>query len=97
VLLPLLDSDVSVAERIQRANRLLGTKVESREDAAAILVFSDDPWLKSCGAHAIGAFGLHSLARELDTCLNHSDPLLRETARQAKLRLAELAAHAEAG
>jgi hypothetical protein len=31
-----------------------------------------------------------SLARELDRCLEHPDPLLRETARAAKLRLASL-------
>jgi len=27
------------------------------------------------------------MARELEGCLNHADPLLRETARAAKLRL----------
>ncbi|MBI3484672.1 MAG: hypothetical protein HY012_05910, partial [Acidobacteria bacterium] len=49
---------------------------------------SDDPWLKSCGAYAIGTLGLKSLEYFLDDCLTHSDPLLRETARWAKLRLA---------
>ena len=44
--------------------------------------------LKSCGAYAIGTLGLKSLAHELDTCMEHHDPLLREAARQAKLRLA---------
>ncbi len=91
VLVPLFDSDVSVGERVERANRLLGAKVETREEAAAALVYSDDPWLKSCGAYAIGSFGLKSLEKELDNCLNHPDPLLRETARQAKLRLAGVA------
>jgi hypothetical protein len=52
------------------------------------MVLSSDPWLKSCGAYAIGTLGLKSLAYALDECMKHPDPLLRETARQAKLRLA---------
>jgi HEAT repeat protein len=87
VLVPLLDSDVSLAERVRLANRLVGAKMESREEAVAALVSSEDPWLKSCGAYAIGTLGLTSLETELDTCLSHPDPLLRETARLAKLRL----------
>jgi hypothetical protein len=62
-------------------------KVENREQAVAELVASDDPWLKSCGAYAIGALEMISLQTELDKCLEHPDPLLRETARAAKLRL----------
>ncbi len=54
------------------------------------LVKSDDPWLRSCGAYAIGIFGLKSLEGELNRCLNDADPLLQETARAAKLRLEAL-------
>ena len=88
MLVPLLDSEFSVADRVRLANRVVGAKVETQEEAVAALVGSEDPWLKSCGAYAIGTLGLKSLERELDNCLNHPDPLLRETARQAKLRLA---------
>ncbi len=88
VLVPLLDGDIGMEERIKIANRMVGAKVESKEDAVAALVASDDPWLKSCGAYAIGTLGLKSLEYFLDECLSHSDPLLRETARWAKLRLA---------
>ena len=88
VLVPLLDGDISVEERVQLANRMVGAKVETREDAVAALVGSDDPWLKSCGAYAVGTLGLKSLEHFLDECLTHPDPLLRETARWAKLRLA---------
>ncbi len=52
------------------------------------LLLSDEPWLKSCGAYAVGSLGLRELEAELDLCLDHPDPLLRETARQAKVRLA---------
>ncbi|MGH9547408.1 MAG: Npt1/Npt2 family nucleotide transporter [Terriglobales bacterium] len=87
MLVPLLDSKVTVSERARLAQRLVHTKIENQEQAVAALVTSDDPWLRSCGAYAVGAFGLKSLEGELNRCLNDSDPLLRETARAAKLRL----------
>jgi AAA family ATP:ADP antiporter len=87
MLVPLLDGKITVDERARIANRLVHTKIENREHAAAALVTSDDPWLRSCGAYAIGTFGLKSLEGELNRCLNDSDPLLRETARAAKQRL----------
>ncbi len=92
MLVPLLDSKVTVAERAQIALRLVRVKIENQEQAVAELVASDDPWLKSCGAYAIGSLGIKSLEHQLDRCLNESDPLLRETARAAKLRLDALAA-----
>ena len=92
MLVPLLDGKVSAKERAAIAERLVRTKVENREQAVAELVASDDPWLKSCGAYAIGTLGLNSLQLELDKCLEHADPLLRQTARAAKLRLETLAA-----
>jgi ATP:ADP antiporter, AAA family len=86
-LVPLLDGKVTPKERARLAERLVRTKLESREQAVNELVSNDDPWLKSCGAFAIGSFRMKSLAKELEDCLNHADPLLRETARAAKLRL----------
>jgi AAA family ATP:ADP antiporter len=90
MLVPLLDSKVTVRERAHFAQRLVHTKIENQEQAIAALVASDDPWLRSCGAYAVGAFGLRSLEGQLDRCLEDSDPLLRETARTAKLRLEAL-------
>ena len=87
MLVPLLDSKVTVHERAHLAQRLVHTKIESHEQAVAALVASDDPWLRSCGAYAVGAFGLRTLEGQLDRCLSDPDPLLRETARAAKLRL----------
>jgi AAA family ATP:ADP antiporter len=87
MLVPLLDGKVSPKERAGIAERLVRAKVENREQAVAELVASDDPWLKSCGAYAIGTLGMKSLEVELNRCLEHPDPLLRETARAAKLRL----------
>ena len=88
VLVPLLDGRVSPKERADLANRLVHAKIENREQAVTALVLSEDPWLKSCGAYAIGSLGMFTLEKELDRCLEHQDPLLRETARAAKIRLA---------
>jgi len=94
MLVPLLDGKITVHERARLAQRLVHTKIENQEEAVAALVTSNDPWLRSCGAYAIGAFGLKSLEGELNRCLNDGDPLLRETARAAKLRLEALATKA---
>jgi HEAT repeat protein len=87
MLVPLLDSKVSIAERATIANRLVPARIENSEQAIAALVSCNDPCSRSCGAYAVGIFGLKSLEHELNRCLDHQDPLLRETARQAKLRL----------
>ena len=97
LLVPLLDGRVTIAERADLAVRLVRAKLESPEQAVAALVSSDDPWLKSCGAYAIGSLGLVALEHELDLCLQHPDPLLRETAREAKLRLQQTGSPAQPG
>ena len=87
MLVPLLDGKITVHERARIAGRLVHTTIDSQEQAVSALLASDDPWLRSCGAYAIGTFGLKSLEGELQRCLNDADPLLRETARAAKMRL----------
>jgi HEAT repeat protein len=94
MLVPLLDGKVSLKDRAVIAERFVRAKVENREQAVAELVASDDPWLKSCGAYAIGSLGLITLEGELNRCLEHPDPLLRETARAAKTRLQGVSAKA---
>jgi AAA family ATP:ADP antiporter len=88
MLVPVLDRAVSADARVKIANRLLGKPMESREEAVSALMVSEDPWLQSCAAYAIGALGLTTLGPSLDRWLGHSDALLRETARRAKERLA---------
>jgi AAA family ATP:ADP antiporter len=88
LLVPLLDSEVSHGERVRLADRLVGVTVASRDEAVSALAGSGDPWLRSCAAYAIGALGLKSLEAELDAWSEDPDPLLRETVRQAKRRLA---------
>jgi hypothetical protein len=91
MLVPLLDGRISLVERAAIADRFVHLKVESQEQAVEALVGSDDPWLRSCGAYAIGNLGLKSLEAQLNRCLNDPDPLLRETARAAKQRLDQFA------
>ncbi len=88
ILVPLLDSEVTLAEKVKLGTRMIHGDVQDAESAVAALVGSEDPWLRACGAYAIGSLGLQSLAAQLEVCLRHPDPLLRETARQAQLRLA---------
>ena len=87
MLVPLLDGRLTVAQRAAVADRFVHVKIESQEQAVEALVSSDDSWLRSCGAYAIGSLGLTSLEGELNRCLTDPDPLLRETARAAKQRL----------
>ena len=92
LLVPLLDGKVSMTERAGIANRVVPVRIDSSEQAAAALVASDDPWLRSCGAYAIGTLGLTALISELNRCATDADPLVRETARQATQRLQNLRA-----
>ena len=48
LLVPLIDSEVSETERAHLADRFLRIKVGSRDEAIALLLSSEDPWLKSC-------------------------------------------------
>jgi AAA family ATP:ADP antiporter len=93
ILVPLLDGKVSPKQRAAIAERFVRAKIGNREQAVAELLASDDPWLKSCGAYAIGTFAIKSLEEELGHCLEHPDPLLRETARVAKSRLQAIVAN----
>jgi hypothetical protein len=87
LIVPLIDKEVSTGQRIELANRVLGTQVQNREEAVELLALSPDPWLKSCAAYAIGVLGLTRLAPNLEQWATDEDPVLREAARQAKVRL----------
>ncbi len=87
LLVPALDPEVSFEQRVKLANRLIGAKIETPTEALLTLLDNPEPWLKSFAAYTIGILNLTSLEAKLDECLEHPDPLLRETARQAKQRL----------
>jgi ATP:ADP antiporter, AAA family len=77
LLLPLIDGEVGVAERIRLADKFLNTKLESDEQAVAALVHSEDPWLKSCAIYAIGKAGLKSFAEDIERLTRDPDPFLQ--------------------
>ena len=86
-LLPLFDRDVKPEQRVEAANKVLGASLGDREDAVAIMSLSDDPWLQSCAAFAIGEMRLTSFTPTLEKWTGAADPLLRATALDALDRL----------
>jgi ATP:ADP antiporter, AAA family len=88
VLVPLLDSQVSIDERIAIANRLVGAPLDSAEQAVATLLSSEDPWLRSSAIYAVGALQLQELKGELDRFEKEDDPVVRQSVKAARRRLA---------
>ena len=93
LLVPLFDRGVSMAQRGHLANSLLGATLGDREEAIEVMMLSQDPWLKSCAAYAIGELRLGRFVPQLKEWADHPDPLLRATAIDAlgKLRMGTLA------
>ncbi len=89
LLVPLVDPEIPEAQRVRLAQRLVGAPVETTEQGIEALACTGDPWLRSCAAYAIGSLGLASLAHHLEAWRDDPDPLLRETVRQARQKLAE--------
>jgi AAA family ATP:ADP antiporter len=48
MLVPLIDSEVTESQRARLADRFLGVKVGSHQEAITALRGSEDPWLQSC-------------------------------------------------
>ena len=92
VLVPLLDSMVTVEERIELADRYVGAPLDNTERAIATLLDSEDAWLRSCAIYAVGALQLRGLERELRRFEDSDDPLMRQSVSTARRRLAGEAA-----
>ena len=87
LLLPLIDSEVSVAERIGHADRFLNTRVSTHDAAISALVHSEDPWLKSCAVYAVGKLRLKTFDAELERLARNTDPLLQKRLAEARAML----------
>ena len=94
LLVPLLDSQISVDERIAMANQLVGAPLETAEQSIATLLASGDPWLKSSAVYAIGVLRLQNLEAELHKLETTADPFLRE---HVEVALHRLSAEADGG
>jgi len=91
LLVPLVDSEFSLTERVELANRVLPSTINSKDDALLALMGTEDPWLKSCAAHLIGILGLKEFQSTVDQWASDHDPILREKAQRAQQRLAAAA------
>lgn len=87
LLVPLFDRDVSAAARAHRADQLLGSALGNTDEAIAVLAGSQDPWLQSCAAYAIGELRLVQFADTLDGWTTNADPLLRVAALDARRKV----------
>ena len=87
LLIPLVDGDIALTEKVELANRILGSKVESQDDVLRVLMYTEDPWMKSCAAHLIGILGLKQFDKQLDDWATDPDSLVRENAQRAQHRL----------
>jgi hypothetical protein len=87
LLVPLLDEAVSIAERSRIGRKYFDGVVANRLDITLALVRSENPWLKSCGAYAIGFLELYNYATELQACLASPDPAVREAGVEAFKKL----------
>jgi hypothetical protein len=91
LVVPLVDGEVGLPEKVDLANRVLRSKLDSKDDALLALMNTQDPWLKSCAAHLIGILGLKEFKEEVDQWATDPDPVLREKAQRAQQRLAAYA------
>ena len=88
VLVPMLDAQVTVEERIEIANRLVGAPLETPDQAVATLLDSEDPWLRSCAIQAVGRLRLGGLVPQLKKYEAAPDPLVRDAVVAARASLA---------
>jgi AAA family ATP:ADP antiporter len=87
LIVPLFDRGVSERQRAHLANGLLGASLGDRAEAISVLTLSQDPWLQSCAAYAIGEFRLIQFEDQIEKWCTHPDPLLRATAEDARRKL----------
>ena len=95
-LIPLFDREISRAQRVEMANRVLGSELGGSEEAIEVMSRSQDPWLRSCAAYLIGEQRLMRFADTLEKWTTDQDPLLRAAAVDARTKLREAASN-EAG
>ncbi len=83
LLVPLLDRDITVDQRVQIADHVTSIPIKTAAEAVRVLVATDDAWLQSCAAFLAGELRLDSLSPQLRTWSADPNPLLRESAREA--------------
>lgn len=87
LLVPLLDREVTLDQRVQVADAVIGVPMTTLTDAVLVLASTDNPWLQACAAYLMGQIGVASFAPQLDAWIADPDPLLREAAKEARAHL----------
>jgi ATP:ADP antiporter, AAA family len=87
LLVPLLDRDITVDQRVQIADHVTGIPIRTAAEAVRVLVATDDAWLQSCAAFLAGELRLDNLMPQLQRWTADANPLLRESARDALRRI----------
>jgi AAA family ATP:ADP antiporter len=82
-LVPLIDSGVTVDDRLQLADTWTRVPVRSVADAVRVLMYADDATLQAASAVLIGELRLGALAAPLAGWAADPNALLREAARDA--------------
>jgi ATP:ADP antiporter, AAA family len=83
LLVPLLDSAITIDQRVHLADHIVGVPILTTTDAIRVLAASDDAWLQSCAAMLAGDLRLQTFVPQLRAWAEDANPLLRESAREA--------------
>ena len=87
LLVPLLDREITVDQRVQIADHVTGIPIRTAADAVRVLVATDDAWLQSCAAFLAGELCIEKLVPQLRFWMADPNPLLRESARDALAKI----------
>jgi ATP/ADP translocase/HEAT repeat protein len=82
-LVPLLDSGISIDDRVQLADTWTYAPIRSITEAVRVLVHVDDAWLQACAAMVIGELRLEAFVAPLSTWSEDPNTMLRGAAREA--------------
>lgn len=79
-ILPIIDSKVTLGQRVRKGRAFWKWKAMTKEEALAELITPSDRWLCACAIYAAGALHLNGLSESIQSMRESFDPLLRETA-----------------
>jgi hypothetical protein len=74
-----MDPESSREEKLVFAERICRTRVESRDEALRVLLFSTDRWLCACALYAVGEAQMVNLLETVRQVPHEKDPLLNQT------------------
>lgn len=82
-LLPIIDSKVTLGQRVRKGRDFWKWKAMTREEALAELINTENRWLCACAIQTAGQARLTKLSKAIQEIAQTADPLLQETAQTA--------------